>query len=61
MRQAYLSFALVLNFYLLVQMLWQDCCDAIAQQKILNYRDNFNNEKFSGFCTVKMTVFDSLR
>ena len=30
-RQAYLSFALVHNLYLLVQLLLQDCLDTIAQ------------------------------
>ena len=60
-RQAHLFFALVLNFYLLVQLMLQDCFDAIAQQKILNCKDNFNDEKFSGFCAVIMTIFGNLR
>ena len=30
-RQTYLSFALVHNLYLLMQVLWQDCLDTIAQ------------------------------
>ena len=39
-QQTYLSFALVGNFYLLVKLLLQDCFDALAQQKILNCKDN---------------------
>ena len=52
---------LVLNFYFLVQILMQDCLDTIAQQLTLNYKDNFNDEKISGFSTVKMTVGGNLR
>ena len=39
----------------------QDCLDTIAQQMTLNYKDNFNDEKISGFSTVKMTVGGNLR
>ena len=54
-------FALERNCNLFVQLLLQDFVDTISQQKILNCKDNFNYEKFSGFCTAKMTVFGNLR
>ena len=60
-RQTYFSFAVVLNFYLFVQLLLQDWFDAIAQQKIPNCKDKFNDEKFNGFYAIKMTVFGNLR
>ena len=44
-----------------MQLLLQDCFDAIAKQKILNCKDNFNDEKFSGFCMVEMTIFSNVR
>ena len=44
-----------------MQLLLQDCFNAIAQQKILNSKDNFIDEKFSGFCAVKMTGFGNLK
>ena len=52
-RQVYLSFALVRNFCLLVQLLLQDYFNAIAQQKIVNCKDNCNDEKFSGSARSK--------
>ena len=44
-QQTYLSYAPLRNFYLLVQLLLQDCFDTIPQQKTLNYKDDFNDEK----------------
>ena len=38
--QIYLSFALVHNLYLLVQLLLHNCLDTIAQEKTLNCKDN---------------------
>ena len=43
--KTYLSYALVHNFHLLVQLLLQDCFDAIAQQKSFTCKDNFNDKK----------------
>ena len=44
-RQTYLSYTLVRNFYLLVQLLWQDGFDTIAQQKTLNCKHDLIMKK----------------
>ena len=49
------------QFYLLVQLLLQGCFNAIAEQNLVIGKENFNDEKFSGFCAVKMTNFGNLR
>ena len=43
-RQLCSSFELVGNLYLTVQLLLRECFNAIAQQKILNCKNNFNDE-----------------
>ena len=55
-QQTYLFYAVVHNFYLLVQLLLQICFDAIAQQKTHNCKDDYHSQKISGFCAVSKSI-----